>query len=95
MVTEITAANVFLVRLIKDWLKIIEIIIIKSAYRYKMKKKLFFLCVLSLPVFINAQNVGINTNSPQATLDVRGNQRFGGASQYLSYDSLSGKASDF
>ncbi|MBC8172523.1 MAG: hypothetical protein H7X71_01340, partial [Chitinophagales bacterium] len=56
-----------------------------------MKKKLFFLFVFSMPVFINAQNVGINTNNPQASLDVRGNQRFGGATQYLSYDSLSGK----
>ncbi len=56
-----------------------------------MKKKLFFVVAFSLPVFISAQNVGINTINPQATLDVRGNQRFGGATQYLSYDSLSGK----
>ena len=38
-----------------------------------------------------SQNVGINTTTPQATLDVRGNQRVGGSSQFLSYDSLSGK----
>lgn len=38
-----------------------------------------------------AQNVGINITTPQATLDVRGNQRFGGVNKFLSYDSISGK----
>jgi len=38
-----------------------------------------------------AQNVGIGTSSPQATLDVRGNQRTGGLSKYMTYDSVSGK----
>ena len=40
----------------------------------------------------NAQNnVGINTTSPQATLDVRGSQRFGGATNYTKYDSATGR----
>jgi hypothetical protein len=38
-----------------------------------------------------AQNVGINTSAPQATLDVKGGQRVGGAGHYTTYDSVSGK----
>jgi len=38
-----------------------------------------------------AQNTGIGTNTPQATLDVRGNQRFGGSTRFMSFDSVSGK----
>jgi hypothetical protein len=40
---------------------------------------------------IQAQNVGINTNSPQAALDVKGNLQLGGSSKSLAYDSVSGK----
>lgn len=50
---------------------------------------LLYLMIISKTVL--SQNVGIQTTTPQATLDVRGNQRFGGASNFLSYDSLSGK----
>lgn len=39
----------------------------------------------------SAQNVGIGTALPQATLDVKGNHRFGGISKYITYDSISGK----
>ena len=38
-----------------------------------------------------AQNVGIGTTSPQATLDIKGNQRLGGGSHFMTYDSLGGK----
>jgi len=40
---------------------------------------------------ISAQNVGVNTNSPQATLDVRGTSRFGGLTNYISHDSVTGR----
>src|SRR3981081_1728529 len=40
---------------------------------------------------LTAQNVGINTTSPQATLDVSGSQRVGGNSNYIKYDSATGK----
>lgn len=56
-----------------------------------MRKIFFVLHTLALPYIVHAQNVRINTNSPQATLDVRGSQRIGGASNYLKYDSASGK----
>lgn len=56
-----------------------------------MRKFSFVLCSLLLPVCLYAQNVGINTNTPQATLDVRGNQRIGGINNYLKYDSATGK----
>jgi hypothetical protein len=56
-----------------------------------MKKRYSFVCLLALSFYANAQNVGINTTNPQATLDVKGNYRFGGNSQYMSFDSLSGK----
>ncbi|MEO5563091.1 MAG: tail fiber protein [Chitinophagaceae bacterium] len=56
-----------------------------------MKKKLLLLCLLAVTFSGNAQNVGINTITPQATLDVRGSQRFGGNNNYMKYDSASGK----
>ncbi|MEP7109263.1 MAG: hypothetical protein ABI760_14815 [Ferruginibacter sp.] len=56
-----------------------------------MKKNLILLHLLGAAFFTNAQNVGIGTNAPQATLDVKGNILFGGASNYMRYDSLSGK----
>ncbi len=55
-----------------------------------MKKIIFF--VLSFTsLSISAQNIGIGTTTPQATLDVKGNQRIGGASNYMTFDSLSAK----
>lgn len=38
-----------------------------------------------------AQYVGIGTTSPQATLDIKGNQRVGGVSHFTTYDSVGGK----
>ena len=38
-----------------------------------------------------AQNVGINTTTPQATLDVRGTQRVGGINNFIKYDSATGR----
>lgn len=38
-----------------------------------------------------AQNVGINTTTPQATLDLRGTQRVGGLNNYMRYDSATGR----
>lgn len=52
---------------------------------------LLSLCFSSYCSF--AQNVGIGTASPQATLDVRGNMRTGGLSKFISFDSVSGKIS--
>jgi hypothetical protein len=53
-----------------------------------------FITVLLLLFLIsyksNAQNVGIGTTNPQSTLDVRGNQRFGGINNFISYDTTSG-----
>ncbi|WP_462252187.1 hypothetical protein [Ferruginibacter sp.] len=56
-----------------------------------MKKILLLLCSIVVTVFVDAQNVGIGTATPQATLDVKGNQRFGGAIHFTTYDSISGK----
>jgi hypothetical protein len=65
-----------------------------------MKQFSFFiiLCFLTLvslliPEKAQSQNVGIGTVTPQATLDVRGNQRIGGINKSLAYDSLTGKFS--
>ena len=38
-----------------------------------------------------AQNVGINTTTPQASLDVKGTERVGGINNYVKYDSATGK----
>lgn len=38
-----------------------------------------------------AQSVGINTTTPQATLDVKGGQRVGGTGHYITYDSATGR----
>ncbi len=57
-----------------------------------MKKVLFFAGIFFAGLFLKAQqNVGIGTTTPQATLDVKGNQRVGGSSKFISYDSISGK----
>lgn len=56
-----------------------------------MKQKLLLFCILAVSLFSKAQNVGIGTITPQATLDVKGNHRFGGTSTYMSFDTLSGK----
>jgi len=56
-------------------------------------KKIFIILALSVLTALrsSAQNVGINTATPQATLDVKGGQRVGGVTHYTSYDSVSGK----
>src|ERR1700704_2062588 len=40
---------------------------------------------------LNAQFVGINTTTPQATLDVKGTERVGGINNYVKYDSATGR----
>ena len=57
-----------------------------------MKSTIYYMILFSmLPFYSLGQNLGIGTNNPQATLDLRGNYRLGGQSKFLSYDSLSGK----
>src|SRR5256885_3960971 len=56
-----------------------------------MKKFLSIISGLLLFVSAESQYVGIGTNSPQATLDVKGNQRTGGISHFMNYDSASGR----
>ena len=57
-----------------------------------MKSIIYYLILIwVLPLHTFSQNLGIGTNNPQATLDLRGNYRLGGQSKFLSYDSLSGK----
>lgn len=55
-----------------------------------MKKLLWVFCILACHRAI-AQNVGIHTNTPQSSLDVRGNLHLGGASRFMSYDTISGR----
>jgi endosialidase-like protein len=55
-----------------------------------MKKKLLIPVFLCVSFFSEAQNIGINTTNPQATLDLRGNQRIGGIKNYVRYDSTIG-----
>jgi hypothetical protein len=57
-----------------------------------MKKKLLLPVFLGVSFFSEAQNIGINTTSPQATLDVRGGQRIGGINNYVKYDSATSGA---
>src|SRR2546423_10623669 len=57
-----------------------------------MKRIMISTILASLTLLVNAQNnVGINTTSPQATLDVRGSHRFGGNSNYIQFDSATGR----
>src|SRR6185503_79943 len=53
--------------------------------------KILFSFFLFISYCAFAQNVGIGTVNPQATLDVKGNQRIGGNSRFLVYDSISGR----
>jgi hypothetical protein len=49
-----------------------------------VKKLVFALLPAVVTVFnVFGQNVGINTIIPQTTLDVKGNQRFGGANHFI------------
>src|SRR5437868_2827408 len=58
-----------------------------------MKKKILLLVLLTSAYFSKAQNVGIGTTTPQTTLDVKGNLRTGGVSNFILFDSLSGRIS--
>jgi hypothetical protein len=51
----------------------------------------FSLFTASIQQSAFGQFVGIGTSNPQKTLDVRGNQRFGGTSSYMDFDSATGK----
>ena len=53
-------------------------------------KKIILLVSFFAALTAAAQNTGIGTNTPQATLDVKGSQRIGGTVSYMRYDS-SGK----
>ena len=55
----------------------------------KYLSSLCMACVLIMSA--RAQNTGIGTTTPQATLDVKGNQRIGGVNKFMTYDSVSGK----
>ena len=65
----------------------------------RIAKRFAFIHLIQL-MFLNAwipqgalgqQFVGIGTSNPQKTLDVRGNQRFGGLNSFMDFDSATGK----
>jgi hypothetical protein len=62
-----------------------------STGKSAIKKIIFLLETFLIGFAVLAQNVGIGTNTPQATLDVRGNHRLGGLAKFISYDSVTGK----
>jgi hypothetical protein len=56
-----------------------------------MKKSINSIALTCLFFAGYAQNTGINTTDPQASLDVRGTQRVGGINNYIRYDSATGR----
>jgi hypothetical protein len=57
-----------------------------------MKRFIYTMIFAIMLTTVNAQtNVGINTTNPQASLDVRGSERVGGATNYTKYDSATGR----
>src|SRR5712672_1331711 len=54
-------------------------------------KKLFLLGTIVTSLNSLSQNIGIGTTTPQTTLDVKGNVRTGGISNFISFDSLLGR----
>jgi len=59
----------------------------------ELKKNAIIVLVVFLMIrFVaSAQNVGVNISIPQSTLDVRGGSRFGGLTNYISHDSVTGR----
>jgi|GraSoiStandDraft_4_1057263.scaffolds.fasta_scaffold216235_2 hypothetical protein len=56
-------------------------------YMKKTSVSVAFSCLFLLS---QGQNIGINTTSPQASFDVKGNYRVGGATRYMTFDTLTG-----
>ena len=54
-------------------------------------KKLIILLLVIQQLSAVAQKVGVNTNTPQTSLDVRGTERIGGANSYTLFDSATGR----
>jgi Head domain of trimeric autotransporter adhesin len=67
--------------------------ITKTSSAKDLAAFIFFLATLFFLPVINAgaQNVGLGTTNPQATLDVKGNQRTGGVNHFMNYDSATGR----
>lgn len=61
---------------------------LKETFIMKVSLLLSFILLTYLS---KAQNVGINTTTPQASLDVRGNHRVGGLANFIIYDSVTGR----
>src|SRR4051812_12557101 len=56
-----------------------------------MKRLMTCIALSTSFLVVHAQNAGVNTTNPQASLDVRGTQRVGGLSNYTFYDSATGR----